>query len=36
MKIKSYEIFRCDAGWRLFSFLEAGDRHRPGRLVGIQ
>ncbi len=22
MKIKSYEIFRCDAGWRLFSFLK--------------
>lgn len=22
MKIRSYEIFRCDAGWRLFSFLK--------------
>ena len=22
MKIKSYEIFRCDAGWRTFSFLK--------------
>ncbi|MCC8430823.1 mandelate racemase/muconate lactonizing enzyme family protein [Reyranella aquatilis] len=22
MKVKSYEIFRCDAGWRLFSFLK--------------
>ena len=22
MKIKSYEIFRCDAGWRMFSFLK--------------
>ena len=22
MKVKSYEIFRCDAGWRIFSFLK--------------
>lgn len=22
MKIKSYETFRCDAGWRSFSFLK--------------
>ena len=22
MKIKSYETFRCDAGWRTFSFLK--------------
>ncbi len=22
MKVKSYEIFRCDAGWRTFSFLK--------------
>ena len=22
MKIKSYETFKCDAGWRTFSFLK--------------
>src|SRR5205085_5006655 len=22
MKVKGYEIFRCDAGWRTFSFLK--------------
>jgi galactonate dehydratase len=22
MKIKDYEIFHCDAGWRTFSFLK--------------
>src|SRR5262245_4282822 len=22
MKVKSYEIFKCDAGWRTFSFLK--------------
>ena len=22
MKVKGYEIFKCDAGWRTFSFLK--------------
>jgi galactonate dehydratase len=22
MKVKAYEIFQCDAGWRTFSFLK--------------
>ncbi len=22
MKVKAYEVFQCDAGWRIFSFLK--------------
>ena len=22
MKVKGYEVFKCDAGWRTFSFLK--------------
>ena len=22
MKVKFYEVFKCDAGWRIFSFLK--------------
>ena len=30
MKVKGYEIFKCDAGWRTFSFLKltTDSRHR--------
>ena len=36
MKVTRIETLRCDAGWRMFSFLKVMTDEGHRRLVGIQ